>query len=166
VSTNHDDQHSQPADRDVAPEGIAGPLTPSETAAALYRDRWGWPVFSSTYTVWLRLPATIAAISIVIPDSRHTELLPALDDITGPIIDYSHGHYTILTHCTTLDADHIGTDQHDSPVIHLGLNTPIDLPPSIVAGTNAVWLHAPIDDQPLPDCAATLMLARHLLANQ
>ncbi|HEX3781326.1 MAG TPA: hypothetical protein VHX38_16820 [Pseudonocardiaceae bacterium] len=123
-------------------------------------------MFSSTYTVWLRLPATMAAISIVIPDSRHTELLPALDDITGPIIDYSHGHYTILTHCTTLDVDHIGTDQRDSPVVHLGLNTPIDLPPSLVAGTNAVWLHAPVDDQPLPDCAATLTLARNLLADQ
>ena len=116
--------------------------------------------------VWLLLPMTMAAISIHIPVPRHATLRPVLDSITGPVIDYADGHCIILTHCTVLNAEHIGTDQHDSAVIHLGPNNSIDLPPSIIAGTPATWLHTPVGDQPLPDCVTTLTLARNLLAGQ
>jgi hypothetical protein len=109
---------------------------------------------------------TMAAISILVPDPRRAELLPVLGTIAAPIIDYADGHYTILTQCTVLNAEHIGTDHHDSAVVHLGPNNSIDLPPSIVAGATATWLHAPIGDQPLPACVPTLDLARKLLSGQ
>lgn len=123
-------------------------------------------MFASTYAVWLRLPMTMAAISIVIPNSLRAELPSALDDLAGPMIDYSGGHYTILTRCATIDAGHIGTDHHYPSVVHLGPNSSVDLPPSITAGTTtAAWLHVPVDDEPLPDCAATLTLVRRMLAD-
>jgi hypothetical protein len=157
MDTDPADHHGQSDDR---------PWTPNRSAAALYRQRWGWPVHASGDAVWLLLPMTMAAISIHIRDSRRTELRPVLDSIAGPIIDYADGHYVILTHCTVLNAEHIGTDEHDSPVVHLGPNNFIDLPPGIVAGTPVAWLHAPMGDQPLPDCVTTLTLARNLLAGQ
>jgi hypothetical protein len=166
MGTNPDDLHDQPDDHDSAPHSDARAWTPCHAAAAHYRQRWGWPVHASGDAVWLLLPMTMAAISIHIPNARRTEFLPALDTIRGPIIDYADGHYVILTHCTVLNAEHIGTDQHDSAVVHLGPNNSIDLPPSILAGTTATWLHAPMGDQPLLPCVAALTLARNLLGGQ
>lgn len=165
MDTNPDNQHRQSDDRGLTPDAER-PWTRCLAAAALYRQRWGWPVYASGDAVWLLLPMTMAAISIHIPDSRRAELRPAFDNITGPIIDYADGHCIILTHCTVLNAEHIGTDQHDSPVVHLGPHNSIDLPPSIVAGTGATWLHAPTGDQPLPACVPSLTLTRRLLAGQ
>jgi hypothetical protein len=166
MDTNADDRHDRPDTHGPAADDMERPWTPRHAAAALYRQRWGWPVHASGDAVWLLLPMSMAAISIRIPKSRRTQLLPVLDTITGPVIDYLDGHYIILTHCTVLNAEHIGTDQHDSPVVHLGPNNSIDLPPSIIAGTTVIWRHAPIADQPLPACVATLTLARTLLAGQ
>jgi hypothetical protein len=108
----------------------------------------------------------MAAISIIVSDSREARLLSVLEGITGPVIDYSHGHYVILTHCTTLDSDHIGTYQRDSPAVHLGADHAVDLPLSQVSGNSATWLRPLRDDQPLPNCASTLILVRNLLSDQ
>jgi hypothetical protein len=154
---------------------VIGPLTPSQVAAADYRRRFRWPVFASSHTVWLRLPADLAAISVIIPNPDRARLLTELADAAGPLIDYTHGHYALLTRCTTVDPDHLGTGRRDDAsgdgrdqdcprVAHLGVNELIDLPPSVVTGRGvATWLREPDSAQQLPNCARLLTIVRRLL---
>lgn len=164
---NADDGDQRPASsKSHLYDAVLGPLTATQDAAERYRNDWGWPVFASTHQTWLRLPAGMAAISVILPDPSQAVLPSTLAQIAGPTIDYAHGHYTILTSCTTVDPDHVGPGPLNSSVVHLPTGSSVDLPPSIVVGTRAVWWRAPHVDQRLPNCAKTLALIRSLIIDQ
>lgn len=130
---------------------MIGPLTPTQAAAELYSDTFGWPVGCPSRAVWIRIPAHLVALAIPEPLASGLQ-------IAGPAIHYP-GRPSYAVHLVRAPTP---ADRDAAPllnargVVQLGYQCLLDLPPTLIAEGPLTWRSAPTPGDDLPTFASIL----------